>query len=213
MTETEWRNILTKSRAHNDFCSFENSILYDMCKKQPLHTQEDICSAKVRIIGRVYSAAIERGAELGSSVYTEIVPKTMKKYGSKIDKQLKNLSSENLDNIFTVYNTVFECFNKISGKKNISLTSKYLHFHNPDAFYIYDSRAKKAISILMNQLNIEYSIIKESKNDFNTKYDNISDYINFFLKCKACCKTIEEKFHEKLTPRQLDDILLTMTVD
>lgn len=41
--------------------NFGNQIMYDMCAKNPYHTDADIIGGKIWIIGRTYAAAIERG--------------------------------------------------------------------------------------------------------------------------------------------------------
>lgn len=43
-----------------DYWSFGNQILYDMCLKNPSHTNENVIIGKIWLIGRSYAAAIER---------------------------------------------------------------------------------------------------------------------------------------------------------
>lgn len=44
--------------------------------------------------------------------------------------------------------------------------------------------------------------------DLCKKYPETVEYGKFYFKCKTCIEIIESKFGRKLTPRQLDRILL-----
>ncbi len=39
---------------------FSNRVLYDLCRARPAHDDESVVIAKMLLIGRAYSAAIER---------------------------------------------------------------------------------------------------------------------------------------------------------
>ena len=45
-----------------DCGGFGNQVLYQMCRDHPGHTDTDVISGKMWLIGRAYSAAIERRA-------------------------------------------------------------------------------------------------------------------------------------------------------
>lgn len=42
--------------------SFENRILYAMCRDHPSHDKADIIAGKIIAIGRIYAASPQRGA-------------------------------------------------------------------------------------------------------------------------------------------------------
>lgn len=125
-----------------------NEVLYGMCTKYPLHQSNDEIIAKIWLIGRSYAAAIERRKqteEVGDEFYTEKVAPMIQQ--SNIDQFLeplrgyRNITEKNFDEIMTAHFYVTDLFKKISDLDKRSLASKYLHFHHPMLFFIYDSRA------------------------------------------------------------------------
>lgn len=90
-------------------------------------------------------------------------------------------------------------FKKISGLEKRSLASKYLHFHLPDLFFIYDSRASHALEMISKK-------IKKYKN--STKVDKV--YAEFFYHAFTTRAEIEKKLKEKMTPRHFDNMLIIM---
>jgi hypothetical protein len=184
--------------------NLSNEILYEMCRKHPRHESNEEIIAKVLMIGRVYSAAIERRKNVentSSMFYLKQVAPGIRK--SKIDKWLDTLrgfehpTSENCIQIMAVHKKVTNLFSKISGLEKRSLSSKYLHFHFPDLFFIYDSRSSTAIR-QVEQTSIWNSDLVE--------YDYA--YAKFFLRCMAFVEKVNSECRIYLTPRQLDKYLL-----
>src|SRR5471032_1868606 len=75
-----------------------NQVLYDLCRTHPRHEDAAAIIAKVLLIRRVYSAALERGrgTAVGDEVsnersYTEHVAKALRK--SDLDRKLRALDS------------------------------------------------------------------------------------------------------------------------
>src|SRR5712692_9351087 len=130
-----------------------NGVLYDLCAANPEHTRDDVIIAKIWLIGRTYAAAIERrrdkGDAVGDAFYeTRVAPQIR---DSDIDRWFKVLDSGSDTDMalnLETHKRVMDLFTKISGLEKRSLASKYLHFHFPSRFYIYDSRAYNAISEL-----------------------------------------------------------------
>jgi len=186
-----------------------NKTLYHLCHKHPKHKNDEEIIAKVWTIGRTYSAAIERRkAHLeiqGYDFYPKCVAPCIRK--SDIDKwfsSLKGIRSvdhNNLKHILEVHYNVINLFEKISGLKKRSLASKYLHFHFPDLFFLFDARAKKAIQMFSN-------IISRSGR-FDGKCDK--DYRKFCENCLQVRDHIKEQCGMTLTPRQLDNLLLDLS--
>jgi hypothetical protein len=159
------------------------------------------------VIGRSYATAIERRKNAkGSSdnfYETDVVEKLKK---SKLDQWLKDLPIKmtnpwvELGSVVTVHKQLMDLFFDITELEKRSLASKYLHFHRPDLFFIYDSRAKKAINKVTPRLNqIEKNIAAENK-DF--------EYHAFCRKAQYLKDSINEEFDVNLNSRQLDKILL-----
>src|SRR6266704_2598979 len=130
-----------------------NQVLYDLCAANRQHIRDDVIIAKVWLIGRTYAAAIERrpdkGDAVGDAFYeTKVAPQIR---DSDIDKwfgALDNSSNKDMTLNLETHKRIMGLFTEISGLEKRSLASKYLHFHFPSRFYIYDSRACKAISEL-----------------------------------------------------------------
>lgn len=91
-----------------------------------------------------------------------------------------------------------QLFSSISGLDKRSLASKYLHFHVPKLFYIYDSRAVGGIQILK-------SIVGRAR-----RSDVIADneYRKFTEKCFSLRRHLMEVYNADLSLRQLDNLLL-----
>ena len=181
-----------------------NSILYDLCKKYPEHKSDDVILAKILIIGRVYAAAIERRkaiTERGDDFYLgNVLPKIK---ASNIDDWIRGLGKsvdDNEESILCVHSCVTRLFNSISGQDKRSLASKYLHFHRPDLFFIYDERALAGVRILTPRMRADLSQYDQVKID--------KDYASFFVRCLMVRKRIQKSFQRMVTPRELDNVLI-----
>ena len=187
---------------------FANNVLYQLCEKYPTHDNEDIVVAKIWLIGRSYAAAIERfkdksSAESEDFYYEEVAPKMIEK-GEGLDSQIRKLKqSQNVSivDILSTHKYLLDAFESITKHKNRSLASKYLHFHCPEHFYIYDSRADSAVKKFVDLPN-EY---KKTLYNFEV-YD--SEYANFVCRMMELREYIHKTFDKKLNPRQLDSFLL-----
>jgi hypothetical protein len=186
---------------------FGNSILYDLCREYPHHNNEDEIIAKVWLIGRSYAAAIERRKNVevdvsGDGFYISTVAPVIRK--SKIDSWLEPLcnldqvDNESLSQILKVHFDVMSLFRKISGLEKRSLASKYLHFHFPELFFMYDSRASYGVSRL--------SEITGRSSRSAGEYD--ITYSKFCEKCLKIGEYVSNEFGTQLTNRQLDILLL-----
>jgi hypothetical protein len=193
---------------------YGNKILYRMCEEQPKHKSINIISSKLWIIGRAYAAAIERGAgkkfrkglKPGEDFCQKKAAPAIKK--EKIDKwidavsDIPRLTKENLEKSLECHKKVTDLFKKITGKKKRSLASKYLHFHAPYAFFIYDSRAKKRVGQEIEKLFSK----KNLRFDYPKNYD--PGYASFCARCIFYRDILEKKLRKKITPRMLDMKLL-----
>jgi hypothetical protein len=180
---------------------FGNHILYSMCRDQPLHDDPELIGGKLWLIGRAYSATVERKA--GPNFNWEPLKQAI--ISSDIDqhiqhcKKIKRIDADNLSEVLKAHKVLTDIFKRATGLEKRSLASKYLHFHAPSAFFIYDSIAAKSV-----QKNIKHLRVKsraESNND--------SAYEVF---CKRCLvyrdRVLEPKAGQKVSPRYLDATLL-----
>lgn len=133
---------------------YGNDVLYRMCAEEPFHQDADVVVGKIWLIGRSYAAAIERRknkTELSDNFYySEVAPK-MLSIGNELDKRLsdinkvRHLSEETIDIVLNTHKFLMDAFYDLTQLEKRSLASKYLHFHCPSMFWIYDSRANNAI--------------------------------------------------------------------
>lgn len=187
---------------------FGNHILYRMCAEYPLHNDIDIIVDKIWLIGRSYAAAIERRKNAINSnddfYYYEVGPK-MLEIGKELDNRINQLNNsenqflDNIENIMSTHKFLMEAFNKITGLEKRSLASKYLHFHCPCMFFIFDSRAKYGINKIVKKPTDRYI---QSKNNYDKEY---SHFVNKMVELQ---NYLGNKLGYYPTPRELDNFLL-----
>ncbi len=188
---------------------FGNAILYKLCKDNFKHNTNDHILTKVLFIGRIYAAAVERrknkSNDINDNFYTDSVAPTFRK--SKLDDKLSKLKiakTENIESIKLVLQTHYfltSMLKKITALDKRSFSSKYLHFHLPDLFYIYDSRAVTALRQFTSHVPKDLKYILELDN-----VDN--EYAKFYCKCFDLKRQIKTQFNIDLTHRQLDNLLI-----
>lgn len=186
-----------------------NNILYEMCKKHPLHKNEDEIVAKLWIIGRTYAAALERRKnkkdDENDFYYEEVVP-VIKKISSNLDDSIKVINKTGkIVDILKTHKLLVDYFKKLTELEKRSLASKYLHFHCPKAVYIYDSIAKSSLSKL-----VKYSDKSFLKNINKESYDET--YASFITRILILKNHLETSLNIKLSPRDMDNFLLSKTM-
>lgn len=207
MKRTTISGELIKSALQTNEWNFGNQVLYELCKNNPQHNENSEIIAKIWLIGRAYAATIERKRNDANKIdnddfYIKRVGPMIKE--SKIDnwlnslKNYKEVSISNLYHILEVHYNVTNLFSSINGLQKRSLASKYLHFHFPNLFFIYDSRAVKGIATFSKHTG--------RVGNSNEKSDN--EYRKFCEKCINLSNYIEEKYEIPLSPRSLDNLLL-----
>jgi hypothetical protein len=186
-----------------------NEVLYRLCREHPKHDQASAILAKVWLIGRSYAAAIERRKNAtGTSdhFYRTIVVEGIRKSG--IDAWLAELPDRvavpsDLRSIVVVHKRLMDLFQRMTGLEKRSLASKYLHFHRPNLFFIYDSRARNAIARVTPRLR---QVIGEIEPTAVEVAD--PEYQAFCLRAEWLRGSLTRDFGRSLTPRDLDKVLL-----
>jgi hypothetical protein len=200
------RKRILRAMAANPW-DLSNKVLYDLCHTHSDHRKSDVVIAKILLIGRVYAAAIERrktkvDEEKNENFYIEVVAPTLQK--SEIDRWIEEAkaakpgTSSALATLVKVHGLTTALFNEISGLEKRSLASKYLHFHVPELFYIYDSRAANGLREFAPVLPRASRSVGEGDNE----------YRKFAEKCDQLQKLFKSGFDLRLSPRQLDNLLL-----
>jgi hypothetical protein len=188
---------------------FGNEVLYELCKKNFEHKENGKIIAKVWLIGRSYAAAIERRrnkTDTNDDFYISKVAPLFK--NSDIDSLLasinrgKEITTKNLQDILSVHKYLVEEIKKITENEKRSFCSKYLHFHIPELFFIYDSRVVAGLKKYSSRVPKEFLYL--------TKSENVdSEYAKFFVKSFVLKKQIEKEYNLKLTNRQFDNLLIS----
>ena len=199
---------LVKARQRNPW-DFGNKILYDLCKDNFFHDQDDKTLTKVLFIGRIYAAAVERRKnkkdEISDDFYIDTVEPTFRM--SNLDRHLgellkvHNLTVDNIQLILQTHNYLMSMLNSITDLDKRSFCSKYLHFHLPDLFFIYDSRVLSALRNFISRVPKDLNHILHSEN-----IDK--EYATFFCKCFELKRQIEKHYDMSITNRQFDNILI-----
>ena len=190
-----------------------NNVLYNLCTNNFTHDTDDKIIAKVWLIGRSYAAAIERrknkdkSNEKNDDFYINSVTKVFKY--PQIDEQLSSLKTitlleNNIPTILKTHHYLTDNVSKITFQNNRSFCSKYLHFHLPEIYFLYDTRAVNAMRNFNKKLplSMEKQIVIDMVD---------SEYGKFFYKCFLLQQNIYEKTGTLLTPRQLDNFLLNIS--
>ena len=182
-----------------------NDVLYRLCRTRPLHKDVPDVIAKVWLIGRSYAAAIERRKNKtgeNDDFYVEVVGPEI--VASDLDvwiseaKQFNKPSNKSMPTLLKVHHEATQLFSSISGLKKRSLASKYLHFHVPRLFYIYDARAVQGLSKLGKLLP------RVGRSNANVDYE----YRRFAEKCLLLQEYIKGEYGARLSPREIDNLLL-----
>lgn len=187
---------------------FGNNILYKMCRENFKHEETDKIIGKVILIGRAYAAAIERRKNKAEDNDVFYVEKVAPKFrNSKLDNLLRELKKEkeitenNIPKILNVHFYLTALIKELTKQDKRSFSSKYLHFHLPHLFFIYDTRAVKAIG----KLNVKYQY--QYRDEINSNMVD-KDYASFYYKCFAQKNKFEAAFKMKITARHFDTILM-----
>jgi hypothetical protein len=195
---------IEKALGKNRVWDLGNKVLYDLCSSHPHHKTNEEIIAKIWLIGRSYSAAIERRknktADLeGDFFYENTVAPKIK--DSEIDSWFEAVRNNSTPEMAVeTHGKLTNLFQDISGLDKRSLASKYLHFHFENDFFIYDSRAVKAIS----------KITKRSQKILVDVAENEADpaYKAFFERCLSLQNDLESLLGRKPSPREIDKIFL-----
>ena len=181
-----------------------NQVLYDLCAKHPLHKTPQEIIAKIWLIGRSYAAALERrknkkSDSIGDLFYEDkIVPKIEK---SKIDDWFARLKKEPTPtNAIETHAKLTKLFYTITKLEKRSLASKYLHFHFKSLFFIYDSRSLAGIRKVTPRVGKQLPSLSPKVPD--------KDYANFYWRCLWLQNDLQAQLRHKLSPRQIDKVLL-----
>lgn len=193
----------------NSRWEYGNSVLYRMCEEEPEHKEIDVIVGKIWLIGRSYAAAIERrknAVVVGDDFYYDEVAPKLLEIGPELDDRITKLRKSKgliLDDIKLVLSThkfLMDIFYELTGLEKRSLASKYLHFHCPEKFFIYDSRARVGSG----------KLVKRPNKGILTDVSNCDpEYGDFVCRMLELQEYLDEQLGVYELPRKLDSFLLT----
>lgn len=167
--------------------------LYELCFMHRHHFQDDIVADKLRMMIRV---CVEQGLRV-NDFSAELVAHRLGRSG--IDRWFAGLATaEHLDPglVFELHKRVMDVFSDLPEPQARTLAAKYLHYHFPELFYIYDAGLETAAADL-----------GEGECGYLAHAEHDPVYDAFF----ACCRKLADKLAplagHRLSPRELDRIL------
>lgn len=181
-----------------------DGVLYQLCAKHPQHLDEPEIVAKVWLIGRSYAASIERFKKADDRrFFTEILAPHIK--NSKLDVWLGALPGRpapflrHQRIVLLTHGLLVRSLSDVLSKNARSFASKYLHFHRPDLFPIYDSRAASAIKKLTPDPRFVH--VERPKGCDQS-------YAEFAARIAYIVKDVRMRHQKNLSLRQVDRLLL-----
>ena len=205
-----------------------NKVLYDMCKQYPSLLEKEQVKGKSFLIGRSYAVSPQRGVPNKKKEmyydffgdYAEKVIDEFRRLDFNIDNKIKEIQNYHEINLYESLKLVIhmnECSVRAIGefptvdkaKNTISFSTKFLHFHLPNAIFILDSYSWNNANLICKDINLkkDYNDIKEflvKKNLYADKYKNL---IKHFINCQYIQKYAEEN-NNILSPRDVDNYLI-----
>ncbi|MDN2701333.1 hypothetical protein O0881_04890 [Janthinobacterium sp. SUN100] len=189
-----------------------NNVLYEMCKKSPKHTDIGVIYAKLSIIGRTYAAALERTSKKekkSNIIFSTAISKIIKDgeldalinearmVKLPISLEFSSVDLNAISKILAPHAYLSRVLSQAAEIGKVSLSSKYLHFHLPDLYPIYDKYSRKNISKFTSSTGkkFEYKNCEES-------------YAKFFIRCLILKNSLMKNHKKKLSMRQIDNLLL-----
>jgi len=185
-----------------------NGVLYDLCSRYPDHTNADAVSAKCWLIGRSYAASVERYMKKRrreEEFFPDVVAPQLQR--SNLDARLGAMPAGKgnflqwQDQVVDVHGELVQTLSGVLRSEARSFASKYLHFHRPRLFPIYDSRAVAAVRRLSPDMRFVSQI--------ETKPAD-SEYRDFCSRVAWILEEIKRKHGESLLPRQVDNLFLRL---
>ena len=206
------QSLVDKSQGRNIW-TVGNDFMYDFFSQNLGHTDPSTIVAKVWILGRTYSASIERHRNKGIgkdvNFYEEIVPSIFQTLNEnhRFDKRVRELVSlaeeevsESVDDTLSLHYDLQSVIESYTKDKKTSFCSKYLHFHCPNCYFIYDSITRSNIGKLSKGIGLKRMKRNLHAGDLN--------YAFFYQKCQYLKTSIEGRVGSLLSLREFDNLLM-----
>jgi len=186
-----------------------NQVLYDLCREWPDHQQEGVIIAKAWLIGRAYGASLERGiarevaGPTGLGMFYRDVASVIR--SSDLDDHIvgvrgkATLDVDALVEVLEAHAYLVGILKELTGRRKRSFASKYLHFHVPRMFPVYDSIADRHIRKLLpgRRGGVVDGLVGHGD----------PEYRSFSRRVLELRSVIQHQFDIFLDPRELDRLL------
>jgi hypothetical protein len=190
-----------------------NQMLYESVERNPSNTDRSQIIGKLMLIGRTYSASVERrktnGDQKDERQALEVVIEAAEAISkSRLERLLSELSSdesltlERIPFATEIHLELAGALAKANGRENSSLASKYLHFHRPQFFPIVDSYVREGWSWVMDALGSSYRGWR--------MFGKVSHYGAWCERVIQLQEHLADTQNEKLSLRQIDNYLLSI---
>jgi len=190
-----------------------NQSLYASAVAHPSNIDAQQIVAKLILIGRTYSASVERrktkgkrpdkrrGLEVIIQAAVEIAKSGIDAMISEVDLETR-LSYETVPEAGSIHTELCAALCKANGRENSSFASKYLHFHRPHFFPIVDSIVREGWSWVIEDVG-------ESSRGWTT-FSKVSNYPQWCKKVIRLQETLERDLKVSITLREVDNYLLSV---
>lgn len=189
-----------------------DELLYALCRRYPDHRDAKGVTAKMLLIGRAFAATAERGRSGGTvsgstndEFYVRDLPRALR--ASALDarlgalRRIRRVTNENAVDVIEAHTELMAVLRNLTGKGKRSLASKYLHFHLPHLFFIFDGRAQRTMRLLSPRVH--------RRSDHRARRGD-PQYEAFVSSALTLRERLEGRFDVQLTPRHLDRVLLAL---
>lgn len=190
-----------------------NSILYDAVAAHPSNIDRPQIIGKLMLIGRTYSASVERRKTRGhvkdERQALEVVIAAAEAIAvSRCSKLLDTigvndrLTHDRLPEAVAIHLELCEALTVANNRENSSLASKYLHFHRPEFFPIVDSYVREGWSWVMDELDQSYKGWRV--------FGKVERYKDWSARVLDLRDLMEDSLCETVSLRQIDNYLLSI---
>jgi hypothetical protein len=197
------KEMIEKSTINGSEWEHLHKFCEEMVRNNISHTDRGAIKTKVLIIGRSFAATVERrkiNNELSTNEFYNLLADKLA--ASDIDEKIKSLqkydgiNDNNIQEIMELHTYLCDIIYEVSGKRFRSFASKYLNFHLPNLYFIYDSIVLKNIA--------SFDTVRVS---YPKDYEYDKDYYAYYMKARSIQTRINEQENVLLSPRSIDNLL------
>lgn len=190
-----------------------NNMLYEAVENNPSNLDRSQIIGKLMLIGRTYSASVERRKTNGHIkddrqalevviAAAEAIARSKVDYLLSTIGQNEKLTVERVSVAADIHLEICSALAEANGRENSSLASKYLHFHRPNFFPIVDSYVREGWSWVMEAMQQSYRGWRV--------LGKVARYGDWCEKIVSLQADIERNLGYSVSLRQVDSYLLSI---